>query len=317
MGPPLAADLLPEPGQPLPLLRPLEIGELLDEAFELYRRNFRLFFGIAILLDLPATLLQIAYASPTSGLSWADGLALALLPVTFCALTTASLERILGRETTIVVAYRKTARRAGRLLIGTLVYLLTLAVPVAVLILPGALLVRSQPVLAAFLLTMGLLLLTAPLTLLSLWGILLIPVIVAENRGAGALPRCRRLPAGNMWRLFFLSMGLTLVVIISFFVFLGLRGLAQALTGVDTWMPPDRSNPTELLLHAGITLTESFVVDALLPITIIASVLAYLDMRIRQEALDLELLTAGVERDVAVRRGAPAATSPGAPSPTP
>src|SRR5438046_4808811 len=55
-------------GRPLlpALLRPLEIGDLLDEAFDLYRRNFRLFFGIMVILDLPITLLQIQLTDPQS-----------------------------------------------------------------------------------------------------------------------------------------------------------------------------------------------------------------------------------------------------------
>ena len=37
----------------LPILRPLEILELLDESFDVYKRHFRLFFGIAVLVNTP------------------------------------------------------------------------------------------------------------------------------------------------------------------------------------------------------------------------------------------------------------------------
>jgi hypothetical protein len=301
MGPPLPPDLAPEPGQPLPLLRPLEVGEFLDEAFDLYRRNFRLLFGITLLLDLPLTALQIAFASPVSRLSWADGLALAALPVTFSVLTTALLERIMGRDTTIVAALRKTVRRFLPLFLGLLIYVLAIVVPTAVLILPGALLAQPSPVLGASLLILGLLIIASPLALLSLWGVLLIPVIIAENRGADALARCRRLSAGNLWRLVILSVELFLVMLVLFSILSALRGLLQGMTGINTWQLPDRTNPTELLMYAGITLTEALVLDAVLPISMGACTLAYVDLRIRREALDLELLSAETERRVADR----------------
>ncbi|HEV2036423.1 MAG TPA: hypothetical protein VGU71_19920, partial [Candidatus Dormibacteraeota bacterium] len=40
---------------PAPLrLRPLEIGDLLDETFRIYRRHFLLFAGISVILAIPA-----------------------------------------------------------------------------------------------------------------------------------------------------------------------------------------------------------------------------------------------------------------------
>src|SRR6266542_2373819 len=107
---------VPPPRLP-PLLRPMEIGELLDEAFELYRRNFRLFFGITVLLDLPITMLQLRFAGPRGAISWADGLALAASFVTVAALTLAAWDRVQGRETTILRAYRQVLRRGIPLLL--------------------------------------------------------------------------------------------------------------------------------------------------------------------------------------------------------
>src|SRR5690348_18444360 len=40
---------------PVPLrLRPLEIGDLLDETFRMYRRHFLLFAGISVILAVPS-----------------------------------------------------------------------------------------------------------------------------------------------------------------------------------------------------------------------------------------------------------------------
>src|SRR5712692_1831635 len=42
----------------LPVLRPLGIGELLDQAIRLYRRNFLNFIGIIAVVQIPIGLLQ-------------------------------------------------------------------------------------------------------------------------------------------------------------------------------------------------------------------------------------------------------------------
>ena len=46
--------------QPLPALRPLRLGELLDQAIRLYRRNFITFIGIIALVYVPLMILQTA-----------------------------------------------------------------------------------------------------------------------------------------------------------------------------------------------------------------------------------------------------------------
>ena len=44
---------------PAPLrLRPLEVGDLLDETFRMYRRHFWLFAGLSVVLAIPAAGLQ-------------------------------------------------------------------------------------------------------------------------------------------------------------------------------------------------------------------------------------------------------------------
>src|SRR5437867_1624233 len=78
-----------------PLLRPMEIGELLDEAFDLYRRNFRLFFGIAILLDLPSALFVLTTPEESTSRLIANLISGFCGIVTIAALTAAAAERAL------------------------------------------------------------------------------------------------------------------------------------------------------------------------------------------------------------------------------
>src|SRR5712692_1923147 len=53
------------PAQPGIRLRPLEIGDLFDEIFRVYRRNFTLFAGISVALVIPALLVQYFLGSFT------------------------------------------------------------------------------------------------------------------------------------------------------------------------------------------------------------------------------------------------------------
>src|SRR5205085_2037686 len=79
----------------LPLLRPMEVGELLDEAFDLYKKNFRLLFGIAVLLTVPIGMLFVA-APVNSDWRFAVNVVNYLAAsVTSCALTYAAMERYL------------------------------------------------------------------------------------------------------------------------------------------------------------------------------------------------------------------------------
>src|SRR5512134_2410209 len=53
--------------QSLPALRPLRLGELLDQALRLYRRNFLTFIGIIALVYVPLMVLQTAANALMSG----------------------------------------------------------------------------------------------------------------------------------------------------------------------------------------------------------------------------------------------------------
>jgi hypothetical protein len=296
-----ASPLLP------PLLRPIEVSELLDEAFDLYRRNFRLFFGITLLLNLPITLLQIQFPAPPGQVSWADWLSIAAFVFTLCPLTIAAWDRVMGVPATILGVYRQTLRQLWHLFLAIFGFSLVTALLAVPLLLPGILVTRTSPVLGPLLVVLGLLIFLVPASLLSLWGMLVVPVSVVERRGFGALGRCRRLAAGNVWRLVFLYLGLLLVGVIYWGVLIGMLGLVRALTGTNALLPPDRSNPTDVVAHAGFLIADSVVQAAWLPVTPIASLLAYLDLRIRREAYDLELVTEAVETRVARPAAAPAA----------
>ena len=51
------------PAEPLLRLRPLGLGEILDEVFRVYRRHFWVLVSIALLVALPGLALQFASGS--------------------------------------------------------------------------------------------------------------------------------------------------------------------------------------------------------------------------------------------------------------
>jgi hypothetical protein len=261
---------------PLPLFRPMEIGELLDEASDLYKRNFRLFFGTAALLIVPCNLLSVAVKDNETGQWLVFGLYILVSLVTTSALTRAAMDRLLGRETTIAGAYRRTLVSFLRLLPVSIVYWA-----------------------AAFL---GLFLFVFPGLLVFLWSQLLAPVVVVECRGFGALLRPVRLAAGNVWRLFLLSQGLMLVIVIYLAVLGSLAALVYVTTGVNPILPPEGMDPVVLLTYSGVTVADSLIQSAWLPVWTNAQLLMYIDLRIRREAYDLELLSEAVETRVAGRK---------------
>ena len=101
-GPPLTVS----PPQPLPLLRPMEVGELLDEAFDLFKKNVRPFVSIAVLLTVPLAVGLIALP-PTSAWRYViNVLSFFANLVMYGALTHAVLERHLGREVSLAAGWR-------------------------------------------------------------------------------------------------------------------------------------------------------------------------------------------------------------------
>jgi hypothetical protein len=131
-------------------------------------------------------------------------------------------------------------------------------------------------------------------------------VVVMENKGGmRALRRCRELAAGNLWRLFFLGLGIAIVSTLVGIVMVALIGLVYEMTGAPGELPVHELDPRARLLQAGAALVAGALQAAWSPVFPIAQLLAYLDLRIRRENYDLELLTSGVEARVAARVDAP------------
>jgi hypothetical protein len=258
-------------------LRPLEIGDLLDETFRMYRRHFLLFAGLSVILSIPsAALSSFSYyallnrffdqagaslgVAPdrflldagTVGVYLAGALiSLALVPFFYGAVTYAACESALGRPVT----------------------------PASVL---SGVLSRYFPLMGYWLL-IGLMLVVFCLIPLWIWiwvaWAVVMPVMFIENVGLGAaMGRSWRLVEGRWWRSFFT---LVLMFIIWFVARTALRAfivLAQSLLQLVI--------PSVAVLW--ISAATSVIVGSLVnPLLQIAIVLIYFDLRVRREGLDL------------------------------
>jgi hypothetical protein len=251
-------------------LRPLEIGDLLDETFRMYRRHFWLFAGISALLAIPSAASQgISYYALFGSLfqsTTADPAALlganlatlvvaiiniALLPFGYGAVTYAAAESALGRPVTPGKVFRAVLRRYFPLL-GFLLLILVMAV--------------------AF-------------CLLPLWiwiwvcWVAVMPAMFVENIGLGAaMRRSWNLVQGRWWRTFLI---LFLMVVVYIVVGWTLSGFAVAALGLSALV-------LSSFIVFAIVGAVSIIVNALVnPILQIALVLIYFDLRVRREGLDL------------------------------
>jgi hypothetical protein len=267
-------------------LRPLEIGDLLDETFRMYRRHFLLFAGLSVLLSIPTAALsgfsyfalfngllqqtspgEISSSSqPNLGLletalvTYGVGalINLALVPFVYGAVTYAACESALGRPVT-----------ASGVLMGVL---------------------RRYFSLLGYWVLIGLMLVLFCLLPLWIWiwvgWAVVMPVMFVENVGLGAaMGRSWRLVEGRWWRTFliiFLLFVVYEVVRIALGAYLALaQGLLQLLF------------PSVVILW--FTAATTVIVDSLVnPLIQIAIALIYFDLRVRKEALDLFQLARSV-----------------------
>jgi hypothetical protein len=259
---------------PAPLrLRPLEIGDLLDETFRMYRRNFVLFAGISAIVSIPSAALSgygyslfgnllqqsTTGAPPNFGfleatipaLALGVLINLALIPFFYGAVIYAACESAQGRAVT-----------AGGIF--------------------SAVLRRYFPLLGYFVL-IGLMVIAFCLIPLWIWiwvgWLVVTPVMFIENSGlTRAMGRSWRLVEGNWWRTFLV---IFLIFIIQYVARLALNAfiaLAEYLLLIVA--------PSGIVL--GISGATQVIVDSLVnPVLQIAIVLVYFDLRVRREGLDL------------------------------
>jgi hypothetical protein len=252
-------------------LRPLEVGDLLDETFRMYRRHFVLFAGLSVILSIPAAAISGFIYGQSAGILQATALGqspdlsnlqsilvvgavflvidLALIPFFYVAF--AACESALGRPVTAAGVLRGVAHRYFALL--------------------------------GYWLLIGLMLAVFCLFPLWVWiwvnWIVVMPVMFIENTGLGAaMGRSWRLVEGRWWRTF-------LILFLMFIVFYAVRIALSAFIALGQTLLQIVVSPVVVLWISGAT---SVIIDSLVnPILQIVIVLVYFDLRVRREGLDL------------------------------
>ena len=260
---------------PVPLrLRPLEIGDLLDETFRMYRRHFLLFAGISALLSIPQAalsgygyfaLLGPLLRTPPGGTPDLTGVATALvtlgiglflflllLPFSVGAVTYAACESALGRQVTAGGIFRAIGRRYFELL--------------------------GFWFLIAVMLYVGFCLIPLWIWIWVRW-IAVMPVMFVENAPlAAAMGRSWQLVEGRWWRTF-------LILFLMVILFTIIQTALTAFIALGQFFMTLVFSSFVVLSIAQATGT---IVEALVnPVLQIAIVLIYFDLRVRREALDL------------------------------
>lgn len=259
---------------PTPLrLRPLEIGDLLDETFRMYRRHFFLFAGISVIVSIPSAALSgySSYAlfngliqqtgSGTFDLATLEnslvGLGIGVLvdvllvPFYFGAVTYAACESALGHQVTaagvLIAVTRRYFHLLGYWLLIALMFFVACLIPLWIWIWVG-------------------------------WAVVM-PVMFVENIGLGAaMGRSWRLLQGRWWRTF-------LIIFLMFIILEVVRLALSAFVSLGQALLQIVLSSTAIFWISGAT---SVIVDSLVnPVIQIAIVLIYFDLRVRREGLDL------------------------------
>jgi hypothetical protein len=270
-------------------LRPLPVGELLDETFKLYRRHFSVIAGVALVIILPNLIISLISGSYRAN------------PISYLQQLTQNLNNPAALQ---AIQARQAQYTSSPL------YLLSF--PIAILMIPftvGALYRAATSLAAGNVETIGSVLagtarryfavfgfvILAGLVALGSIGILTIPVVIwvlvrwsvatpalfAEGVGpVKAIGRSWNLVRDNWWR----TVGIVIVV----YIMVGIiQSALQFLFGGIAALLPGLSDD----LRAGLVTTVATLIDALVSaITPIAITMLYLDLRVRKEGLDLDQL---------------------------
>ena len=264
-----------------PLLRPLSLGELLDQAFRLYRRYFFIFVAIYAVVEIPLTVLEwlsVNFISTAPGLGASLVTLLSLLLSVFvrtiytAAITRTVAESYLGQAIGFRRAYDGISPHWAALIrVSFYNALVNLALLVWMLV----------PCVGWF---------TGPGMIFYFASVvvpLVAPVLIMEGRGAQqTVRRVWDLVRRRFWWVFGFAL-LTSLIQLAAFGPSYLAGLA-----LEAFWP---ATEAQLLLRSAIeTLIDTLNTLLYQPLASVLLVLLYFDLRVRFEGLDLALLASGI-----------------------
>ena len=289
----------------VPALRPLGVGDVLDELFAVYRRGFRTLMGIAAIVHIPLAIASLAFVPLAVGMPqmtrFTPGIqpdfgpmmtmGVATLAVTVPLLVVGSILELsatcyatsaiyLGERPTIAGAYRLALGRFWRLFRLSLIY-------VAVLL--GLSILSFVPVIIPPLLCISIPAALVGMTyLLVSWSLALPALVLEDLPGATvALRRSRELVRGAWWRTFMTIAVLSLMLLV-------LQSLAallvSAVGGLFGVLAAAGAGGAPIWVAVVNSLLGSAVNVLVAPIFYIGITLLYYDRRVRAEGYDLAIL---------------------------
>lgn len=261
-------------------MRPLSLTEILDESFGMYRKNFGLLFGIALIPNVAAGLFIGLMGMMMSSGSSMEAILIGLV-ISFAglflvaigaevgngAMTSAISDRILGRSATIGSSYRRIGRRFGPFI--------------------GFVLLKWLVIFA------GMMLCFVPGIIFSVMLFVSVCVFVIEGQGPKeSMERSWRLSSGHGFRIFGLWI---LVVILTFVITFSIQTLfSVAVTGSVSGGLSSAAGGEFTSTQPGLMMLEGIVEglgSALVaPLLAAAVTVSYYDLRVRKEGFDLEML---------------------------
>ncbi|HEY6875978.1 MAG TPA: glycerophosphoryl diester phosphodiesterase membrane domain-containing protein [Candidatus Dormibacteraeota bacterium] len=255
-------------------LRPLEIGDILDETFRMYRRNFIVLAGLSMIFTIPLAALsgygyfalfnffgsQATSTNPGDLTGFYSALVplaigtvvnLLVLPFLYGSVSYAACQSAMGRPVTMWTAIRGSFKRYLQI--------------------------------ALFYILIGLMIVAFCLFPLWFWilvgWITVLPVMFIENVGLfAAMSRSWRLVQGRWWRTFFILFLMYVLTVVISAALGAFFYLAEALMSVFL------SAYLALAIYEGVVVLANALIN---PIFLIAMVLIYFDLRVRKEGLDL------------------------------
>jgi hypothetical protein len=289
-------------------LRPLSLGELLDRAFLLYRRNFWLFAGImaipsCLVLPMQFFLLRVRgvpfpWNRPSQqsySIAYVYGFLLIywfIYAVVQGATTYAMADAYMGRTSTVRRAYGKVRGRFWRIIgvtfgvgirvFGMILLLVTLAGAAGGIFAATTSRGKAVPGTLSIVIVVGLVLGGIALAVwFSLRYAVSLPAVLLEDaKGRAAIRRSVQLSRGRRGQIF---VAILLGIVITYamaFLFQGPFYVGIAVMKIKGQLP------NWLILGTSVSSTVGGVIAG--PLLMIILVLLYYDLRIRKEAFDLQ-----------------------------
>jgi hypothetical protein len=281
-------------------LRPMGVGDVVDETFRLWRRHFVTFVVATAVVVVPATMMWLLFTIPFVGytesmaaagrtgrvpgagqvlemVALMVGVAVPLTVVSVLAylvnhgaLVRLASEAVLGQPLQIGVAYRAAF---GRLLS-------TLWASILVSLAVGLLLVTVIGTPVAIYLGVG-------------WALYLPAIMIEGTSGRPALSRSSSLVGGHRWRM----LGILIVLWLITWV---LTSVPSGLIGAFSGVAALSAGPAKVALDIVSYLLSAVIGSIFGSVPLIASTLLFYELRVRKEAFDIE------QRLVAAEQSPPA-----------